>query len=346
MRQLFLTCLPSILYDNSVTVPAGLGPGETIHVNDSSGRLFAAQIPEGMTTGSVFYVRAPPPCNVVALPPPITPYALPPPISPHVSSATPPSVPMAHAEAVNTYSDIPVSQPAPFSQCLDSPGDVPVAHHPYKQCIRPLAPPTPENPPWHPVRPSTSNFELLKVSVPPGAVPGSSIVVQVPGENRKIAAKIPPNCTEFHVQYQPLAMSSNSNASFHHSSLPEVLPGQRLVKVQVPPGLGPGDTLHVQIPGEPGRLVRAQVPPGNVREFNVAYYPKTSQQYVGQQQEQPQHYSSNSNNHNGGSDTVLPVMGGLLAAVAGAMAYDHFAHHNDGYGGDADFGDADCGNGD
>eukprot|EP00339_Tiarina_fusa_P017810 CAMPEP_0117039918 /NCGR_PEP_ID=MMETSP0472-20121206/27974_1 /TAXON_ID=693140 ORGANISM="Tiarina fusus, Strain LIS" /NCGR_SAMPLE_ID=MMETSP0472 /ASSEMBLY_ACC=CAM_ASM_000603 /LENGTH=400 /DNA_ID=CAMNT_0004750519 /DNA_START=44 /DNA_END=1247 /DNA_ORIENTATION=+ len=320
----------------AVTVPEGLHAGQMIHVKhpDGSGRLIGAQIPEGMSAGSAFYVRAPP--RKVALPPPV---AAPVSVNEPVKSSGPPSppMPMAHAEPLNPYSSAPPDEPSvPFSQCLDTPGDIPTAHR-MQHTSRPSAPPAPETPrrqtPGKKIQPATSNnLALLRVRAPPGVAPGSTILVQVPGENRKIAAKVPPNCTEFHVQYQPQTKAVNSNTISNTPSLvPQAAaapPRQKLLKVNVPPGLGPGDFLHVQIPGEPGRLVKAQVPPGNVREFNVAYEPRTS----APQHHQPTYnnsnnYNGNGNNDNYGAAAALPIAGGLVTAAAGAMVYDHFAHH-------------------
>jgi hypothetical protein len=63
--------------------------------------------------------------------------------------------------------------------------------------ISPLPPP-PLLPPYSP----NSTQKLMKVSVPPGLPAGSTIHVQVPGENRIIAATIPPGVSEFHVSYE------------------------------------------------------------------------------------------------------------------------------------------------
>lgn len=52
---------------------------------------------------------------------------------------------------------------------------------------------------------------------------------------------------------------------------PQALPSnnQKIMKVQVPPGVAAGSILHVQVPGG-SRTIAAQVPPG-VSEFHVAY---------------------------------------------------------------------------
>mmetsp|Transcript_2567 Transcript_2567/g.6973 ORF Transcript_2567/g.6973 Transcript_2567/m.6973 type:complete len:101 (-) Transcript_2567:108-410(-) len=42
----------------------------------------------------------------------------------------------------------------------------------------------------------------LKVQVPPGTAPGTTLHVQIPnGGGKMVAAQVPPNCSEFHVQY-------------------------------------------------------------------------------------------------------------------------------------------------
>jgi hypothetical protein len=226
-------------------------------------------------------------------------------------------------------------------------------------------------------RPSTA---MLKVLVPPGAAPGSTIHVQVPGEqNRILAARVPPHCSEFHVSYEPRQTTSSLappkdmvhavgglHAHAHAHAVPTQHPPSssgppttKLVLVRVPPGTAPGTTLHVQVPGEPGRLLSAQVPSGNnVQEFHVSYQPRPTaspygsggmQQQQQQQQQQygasstyqsnqnrPQQYQNNgyqqqqqqSNNNGGWGSAVMPIAGGVATGVAAAMVYDHFAHHN------------------
>jgi len=92
---------------------------------------------------------------------------------------------------------------------------------------------------------------LMLVRVPPGTSPGSTIHVQIPGENRRVAAVVPPDVSEFHVAYDPAPAK------------------EKQLLVKVPPGTQPGSIIHVQIPGE-NRVVSATVPPG-VSEFMVSY---------------------------------------------------------------------------
>jgi hypothetical protein len=145
---------------------------------------------------------------------------------------------------------------------------------------------------------------LLLVQVSPNAQVGSYICVEIPGENRTIAAQVPPGgVSQFYVSYlsQPSPPTAENAAPF--SSMPQpqtsivesgqlnqpiatapfvaaepthlsVPAGHKTLLVQVPPGTTPGTTLHVTVPDEPGRLLAATVPSGNVREFHVTYQPR------------------------------------------------------------------------
>lgn len=131
--------------------------------------------------------------------------------------------------------------------------------------------------------------KLLLVQVPPGVLPGSTIHVEIPGENRTVAAQVPPNTSSFHVAYTPrgenrakedASMYMMSHQAPAHASSKLVHEnytrmGQRLLLVRVPPGTPPGATLHVSVPDEPGRILAARVPPGNVKEFHVSYEART-----------------------------------------------------------------------
>ena len=134
---------------------------------------------------------------------------------------------------------------------------------------------------------------VLEVQVPPGMPAGSTIHVEIPGENRTLAAKVPPNTSVFHVAYKPQAGTheatqpvSSQKQVFPQNSPPHVSsllvnersaqPGQKLLLVRVPPGTVAGATLHVSVPDEPGRILAAQVPEGNVREFHVSYQSRPS----------------------------------------------------------------------
>ena len=256
-----------------MTVPAGVVAGQILHIMhpDGSGRKISAQIPDGISAGDVFYIRAPPRGSSTPL---TSPSGL---IEPPSGFSTTPepkqqqqtssssSVPMAHAQLSGPSSDASPAVkpgPTPFSQCLDSPSETITTHrHESYHQSKFTTPPIQSN--------IVSNTSLLKVTVPPGTLPGSIIHVQVPRENRRIAAQVPPDCTEFHVQYEPAPaqycpIQSQTYPPCH---------GKKLLKVQVPPGMNPGDALHVRIPDEPDRLIKAVVPPGKVHAFNVEYEP-------------------------------------------------------------------------
>ena len=70
------------------------------------------------------------------------------------------------------------------------------------------------------------------------------------------------------VEEKKVAEKKNAEESSQTSSAPR----QKLLLVDVPPGIRPGSTIHVEIPGE-FRTLAALVPP-NVTSFHVAYTPQ------------------------------------------------------------------------
>lgn len=158
--------------------------------------------------------------------------------------------------------------------------------------------------------------KVLLVRVPSGMPVGSIIHVEIPGENRTVAATVPDNVSFFHVCYtprpqpllyprskeqqlatrgvrqiaprpedappqqqsqphQPRTAAAQSNANNVISGVPPQRPEQKLLLVRVPPNTTPGSTVHVSVPDEPGRILAAIVPPGNVREFHISYVSRT-----------------------------------------------------------------------
>lgn len=212
-----------------------------------------------------------------------------------------------------------------------------------------------------------SNQKLMMVNVPPGMPAGSSLQVEIPGENRTIMAQVPPGGVKsFHVAYTPRSShtrarapppQANSTLVPRHNS-PK---GQKLLLVRVPPGTPPGTTLHVSVPDEPGRILAAQVPPGNVQEFHVSYESRPPQpQQAGMlppanAYRNASYHSNNYHsspqqqrtNNNGAEGYMMPVVTGAAFGAAGAATYDHFAHNTTG-GGDyaQDGGYGDVGGGD
>eukprot|EP00525_Craspedostauros_australis_P007282 CAMPEP_0198124456 /NCGR_PEP_ID=MMETSP1442-20131203/39936_1 /TAXON_ID= /ORGANISM="Craspedostauros australis, Strain CCMP3328" /LENGTH=219 /DNA_ID=CAMNT_0043783843 /DNA_START=10 /DNA_END=669 /DNA_ORIENTATION=+ len=200
--------------DNTVTVPQGVHSGQTIHVAtpDGSGRLIAAVVPPGMGPGSKFMVQAPPPVSApapapappmaeaIARPVSASPASDPAPFAAALDDTPPshgttghsggyqyrkPAPPVSAPSAPATSASAPpASDPMPFSMALDNPPPPPQHHHAQVQAQTQQAP------------------QYVKVQVPPGTTPGTTLHVQIPNSGGKlIAAQVPPNCTEFHVQY-------------------------------------------------------------------------------------------------------------------------------------------------
>jgi hypothetical protein len=277
-------------------VPHGVYGGQTVRVMypDGSGREVEAKVPLGMTAGSVFHIKA-------DLSPPV--------MSPDWHSISgdhtnikPMALPVRDQSFPYRRNKLDTTDPhqttttSPLAaRRLSSSDDERADPHHRTNGTNHVDDKTT----------ITNDQKLLKVIVPPHAKVGSTVHVQIPGEDRFIAAQIPPNCTEFHVQYKPRpeptisvpsaipppTLSSDGRYSpLRHftshttSHAPPVAerrqdssPRQTSKKlmVVVPPGVKPGKTLHVEVPGEPGRVLSAQVPPGNVREFYVSYVPRT-----------------------------------------------------------------------
>lgn len=150
--------------------------------------------------------------------------------------------------------------------------------------------------------PQPPRQKFLLVHVPPGMPPGMILQVEIPGEGRTVAAQVPPGVQAFHVVYTPQQHPITPRQSPAHPPAPvvtppkattdhqpsqersqrpqDVPPGQsskpkrKLLLVRVPPDTAQGTTLHVSIPDEPGRILAAVVPPGNVTEFHVSYEPR------------------------------------------------------------------------
>lgn len=119
--------------------------------------------------------------------------------------------------------------------------------------------------------------KLVEVQVPPGLPAGATIFVEIPGENRTVSAQVPPGAKYFHVAYTP---SPQVARSVIPTQAPSVVAArqpagrEKLLSVRVPPGTPAGTLLHVSVPNEPGRILAAQVPPGNVTKFHVSYVPR------------------------------------------------------------------------
>lgn len=130
------------------------------------------------------------------------------------------------------------------------------------------------------------NQKLVLVYVPRELPPGATIYVEIPGENRTVAAQVPPGVRSFHVAYtpqppMPQAPPPPMMASAAMVPRQPLVGREKLLSVRVPPGTLPGTTLHISVPNEPGRILAAQVPPGNVRKFHVSYIPREPSTFAG-----------------------------------------------------------------
>ena len=232
----------------TVTVPSGAAPGQTIRVDAPDGsRSVNAVVPAGMTVGQTFTVEFPPPAAT------------------EEQSLPDDSMP-GFAHALDTKLPLPIPPPKVESRqepdgFADTINNL-LGSHPNYNYQQPAPAVT--------SAPTTVNPEkVLLVKVPSGVTAGQTLFVEVPGENRTLAATVPPGVSSFHVSYIPRPHNNT------HSQAPETTasPEQKLLLVQVPPGTAAGSTLHVAVPDEPGRILAAKVPP-HVQQFQVAYVPK------------------------------------------------------------------------
>ena len=281
-------------------VPAGVLPGDTIAVKSHDGRRTVnATVPPGMNCGQTFMVRFPPSPPPSKRPQPIKPI-----VQPEVAKQqTTPTFAqaldafMTQIEAAATPVPDPVPTPAKTAPSPDGKHaseearQEEIQSYSFSENVDNILSPEPVPESQQPVK-----QKYLLVNIPPGTQPGTTIHVQVPGENRTLAAEVPPGVTSFRVAYTPRRTEPSKPLSppVSQQQLQRLQPlqapvdpnramGQKLLSVQVPPGTSPGATLHVAVPDEPGRILAAQVPPGNLQNFHVAYVPRTLLQQTNQQ---------------------------------------------------------------
>jgi hypothetical protein len=111
----------------------------------------------------------------------------------------------------------------------------------------------------------------------------------------------------------------------HQQEQPPSKPKRKLLLVRVPPNTAQGSTLHVSIPDEPGRILAAVVPPGNLTEFHVSYEPrKKSVPKPQQPQQAPPLGQSYEHRHD---IQQIQYYGGDNTPVAGRTAAEHAQEH-------------------
>ena len=329
-----------------------------LQVSAPDGRIVHVNVPQGISAGSTFMVEIPP-VSVDSV----------------VSSSLAASSTVGVVEPHNNFSKLHVMQPPACVPTEPFATAYPVGSSPNETTIQPIPVSTTAFPSSAMTPPSSS---LIKVQVPPGTPGGSTVHVQIPGENRTIAAQVPHGQTEFHVCYVPHDATSVPIMASTFQSSPVVapvalsspsIPPEKLLLVKVPPGTSPGTTLHVCIPDEPGRVLAATVPPG-VSQFHVSYTPQVGRPASHSQgipngsfrnNNSNGYYNRNdqNNNNNGGGmgSMILPLLGGA-AMGAGLMSvfdhtynagYDNSPQDAGDYGGDVgggDYGGDDYGGGD
>lgn len=275
-----LTCWCGLFFSDTVTVPVGMISGQTITVMAPDGsRTVKASIPNGLGPGDTFLVRLArrrefeqPPSEIHKT-------------QPNFANAledwlTPIPEAQFNDSSIPTISEN-VSENH-LIECKEEAKDELL--HPQEdtntaECISEQKTNAKSDVPANSTTPrqmQASPQKLLLVQVPPGLVPGQIMHVEVPGEDRTLSVQIPADVDSFHVSYTPRIPTAASEP-LNRLSPPETFlrqqspAGQKLLLVRVPPGTPAGTTLHVSVPDEPGRILAAQVPPGNVSEFHVSY---------------------------------------------------------------------------
>jgi len=232
-----LRCYPiqwqMLKYFTAKTIPEGAHSGQTLHVNAQDGTTIKSQIPYCVETRSQFMIEDKEHLRLQMTDSSSTISTKP----QHFSTARPLSS-LLQNSFVPTVSLNPV-----------------VSKHSGSTCIKALIPassvspvetdiiPTPVNDCTQDPTPTTLKYNRQKL-----------IRVQSePDENQNF----------------------ESNNDSHLNTLQETDCGQKLLLVTVPPGMSPGNSIHVFIPDEPGRIISATVPP-NVSEFYLEYIPNDS----------------------------------------------------------------------
>lgn len=370
----------------SVTVPNGVTAGDTIRVDSPDGRrAVEAVVPAGMSPGKMFTVRFPPEAKSPSTASQVssvvgehdTPgfaYSL----DNFIAQSEVHATPVGPAQSVNT------SPAGGYHTTVEARQEDATSHGQtqggFADSIDELLvqessnQPKKKTPRQADQQPQKEIQRFMNVNVPPGTSAGSTLHVEVPGENRTLAVTVPPGVSTFRVAYAPTPPPVQSFQNSRQSI------GQKLLLVKVPAGTAPGATLHVAVPDEPGRILSAKVP-GNVSQFHVAYEPRTidvqpvqpimqggianappsmNPAYQHQQQtyysqantgsmQQATPYNNNyqqqrpHNNSSGGGmgNYILPAVGAAALGAAAYATYDHFSHNNYDNGGTDDDGAGD-----
>jgi len=326
--------------DISVSVPEGMSGGDVIGVSSPrTGRIISATIPHGLRPGETFIVEYPPQLDQSVSPsivnvPPVAPT-----LEQHQYNLSP--VPTTVATIVDE-TNVPYAiqnatvhegQENPMATTSTSFVNVPSAPTATNRISTPSianffpttpAPSPPQNNP---------NQKLILVKVPSGVLPGSVIQVPVPGENRMIAAEVPPGVSEFYVAYGPQKQSSvlimGHSQSFQNS-----------YETNINQGFGTRQNCYG---GGMGHRQQQRIGRGqnttNSSSYRDGYRHNNNRPGFG-----------NNNSGGGGIGYVAPVLtGAALMGTAGYMIHHHnqinngdFDHDYDDGGGEYDNWGGEC----
>lgn len=302
---------------------------------NNSGRLIAATVPVGLGPGSTFMVQFPPFQN-----------------SPELSGQEQnksqflntnrvivPSECQNHAKGLSTETTI-LALPSPDRS-------IPTTQAPNHSSNYSIESNNDEN--------STPLTKFVHVRIPPGTQSGTTIHVAIPGEDRVVAATVPPgDISEFQVAYEPLptpkfpsmpVVSSSpivSQSPHPFSSTTQTLQQNinqtQMILVNVPPGATPGTTIHVPIPGTYDQYIAATVPSGRVSQFYVSFTPASStninKNSLNAASTNPSHHNPKSNtfnnhhNNNGSGMGTAGMIAAPLVIGAAALAGMSMMHHD------------------
>lgn len=143
--------------------------------------------------------------------------------------------------------------------------------------------------------------QVISATIPPGHDSGATFYVRFPAATNIVVAGVPvqSSADDFATRFGASGGAAGNAMNRPHQQQPQQPPyrpppqqqkqGKKkkykrcseemlllnkkgLVKIKVPPNLGAGDKMRVQIPD--GRMITVTVPPGNVSEFQVKVPPK------------------------------------------------------------------------
>lgn len=289
----------------SVTVPPNKYGGDQILVSAPSGKCISAIIPQGMVCGDEFQVDIPnDPFNTDER----NQAHFPPQTQQHSQAVTPIEMPPPTAPLMEGhFSKTPIA-----SAVLETRQD----NSAFANSFRPVPPPPQGVDP---------NKKLVLVKVPPGCAPGSTIHVQIPGENRMVAAEVPPNVDEFHVSYEPKPQRTQQNqipkvtgqsvpTTWHNNNMHNTYNHSQNNSVFHQPQQNSGNGLYT-----------------DTRRNEQRYQTRSQNSYHSNQHSNYHHTKENQSD--GGMGILAPLLGGAaMMAGAGYM----IGHHDNGGGGDQD----------